>query len=256
MTGKKKNKPLSPWAVIRQAMGLRKKKKKKKKKRNGSKVKLSDIFRMLPASLFRRKQDPRRIMISPQSFTQNGGISKWYSTLRSTMIHRIDIRKDKSLLTFRHEFAVVYLTDGTVYRFDHRPDLHISTLIGDVLDGCPAEDSMTPVTTSELGELEEKSYFIERVNFQPSSRPDIISIISFTLYLCSNRHTKKYEMGRLNCYFFTHSIVKFISFIRHKPIQNFQPSHYINIITTTVKSMLKHALYVFDSAKRGRVRNL
>ena len=257
MTGKnknKKNKPLSPLAVIRNALGLRKKTKKKKKKRNGS-VKLSDIFRLLPASLFkisaRRKRHPRQMLITRDSFSQNGGISKWYSTLRSTKIHRVEIRKDRSLLTFRHEFAVAYLTDGTAYRFDRRPLINLSTVIGDVLDGCEAEDSMTPITTSELQKLREKSYSIEQVNFQPSSRPDIIAIISFTLFLCSNPHTKKYEMGRLNCYFFARSIVKFISFIKQKPLEKFRNSHFMNIVTTTVKSMLKHALYIFNAKRKA-----
>ena len=230
----------------------KKKKNKKKNKRNGSKDKPWDpfhAFRRLPVSLFSKnpaERDQRQILISPRTFTQKDGILKWYWMLGSKKIRRIEIRKDLSAMTFRHEFAVAYLTDRTMYRFDRRPHKEPSTLVGDLVKGCKAEDTITPVTTSELEKLRETSNIIGKpVNFKPGLMPDMILIISFTLHLSSNSKTKKYEIGRYNCYFFARSIVKFISSIKPKHLSNYVRSRYMDLmksaVNSTVKFMLKNA---------------
>lgn len=252
MAGKKKKKPLSPWAVIREALGLRKKRKKKKRKHH---TKPFDIFRALPLFLFKKSSSQKRhrnqMLITGESCTKGGQIIKWYSELKETKIRKIEVRKEHAITTFRHEFALAYLTDGTAYRFDRRPHKEPSMVIGDFLDGCKAEDSMTPVTASDLQELLQKTDFVVRVNFRSiSKRPDIISVIYFTAFLCLNRHTKKYELGLHNCYFFARSIINFICSIRNKRVDDVRPSYLKKIARSTANLMLERAFHLFDAGKR------
>lgn len=214
----------------------------------------------LPVSSFTasspHKTNPRQMLITVKSCAKGGEIDKWYGTLRGTKVRQIEVRKDRDMATFRHEFVLAYLSDGNAYRFDRRPHKAPATNIGNILAGCKAEDSMTPVTASELKQLHQTSDVVEQVHFRSDSKPDLRDVIYFSAFLHESRDTKKYEMVGHNCYFFARSVVNFVTSIRNKHSRDVERTHCESIAESTLKKMLKHDFYLqFDPSKKI-VRNL
>jgi hypothetical protein len=214
----------------------------------------------LPVSSFTasspHKHNSRQMLITVKSCDKGGEIDKWYRTLKGTKVRQIEVRKDRDMATFRHEFVLVYLSDGNAYRFDRRPHKAPATNIGNVLAGCKAEDSMTPVTASELKALQQTSDTVEQVHFRSDSKPDIRNVIVFSAFLHGNRDTKKYEMVGHNCYFFARSVVNFVTSIKNKHLQDVERTHCESIAESTLKKMLKHDFYLQFDASKKIVRNL
>ncbi|KAF8636800.1 hypothetical protein AX17_003251 [Amanita inopinata Kibby_2008] len=131
----------------------------------------------MPRRLFGKKSPEEKLAISRQSFSKSatihrfqffliskrdspgshhidhwnrGGIFDWYretARISRTTIRKLELHKERD--NFRHEFVVIYLEGGDIYRIDRRP---LGGGNADTISskGCEAEDSTLFVNKKEL----------------------------------------------------------------------------------------------------------
>jgi hypothetical protein len=160
-------------------------------------------------SIHSQERDPRLMVITADSFDSNtDAVNRWYASLNGTKIRGIEVRKERD--TFRHEFVLIYVTDGNTYRFERRPDMNKIKTIGHMVDGCKSEDTIIPVTYNENSQLQQNTDQVEQVLFE-DPKPDVAAAIFMGVYLLCNRRTRKYSMVDHNCYFFARCISNFVA---------------------------------------------
>jgi hypothetical protein len=89
------------------------------------------------------------------------------------------------------------------YQLNRMPHKVPSTNLGNIAAGCKADDSIAPVTASEL---KQTSDIVEQIHFRPDSKPE-------RRFSCLSRDTKC-EMVRHIFYFFARSIINFVTSIK------------------------------------------
>ena len=193
-----------------------------------------------------QERDSRRMLITTNSVDSNtDAVNRWYSSLNGTKIRGIEVRKERD--KFRHEFVLVYVTDGNSYRFERRPDMNMINTIGSIVDGCKSEDSITPVTYNENNQLQQTTDLVEQVQFE-DPKPDVLAAIFMGVYLLRNRRTRKYSMVDHNCYFYARCISNFITAgnARIKLGRSVDLEFCEQVAEFTLKGMKKHETNYFQ----------
>ena len=82
-------------------------------------------------------------------------VMEWYNGQASTTIDKIQLRKDRQQ-PYYHEYILIFLHSGCVYRIDRRPDR--DTPIDTVMNqGCKAYDMIAEVGATSLKRMESVS---------------------------------------------------------------------------------------------------
>ena len=212
----------------------------------------------LPAPSFTSpsQRHPEQILITRKILQGGGDNGTWFLSLKGKRVRQLEVRKERpSSSLCRHEFLVAYTSDEDVYRFDRRIFRTPEVTAKDVWDGCPAEDSITPVTPKELQELEQKSDVAELVHFR-STLPSLWHIILCSVFLHENPSTKEYSVRRYNCFVFARSILCCVAtqVAQSIPVQagneGARSAHYVKVANFCLLSMVKNGYYSeFDPSK-------
>ncbi|KAG9081428.1 hypothetical protein FS749_007672 [Ceratobasidium sp. UAMH 11750] len=145
-----------------------------------------------------------------------GEIFNWYrKNLTSRIIHRLEIR-----MTQRggvpHRFVVAYMQDGSICRFDRRPQTPQSVFIPNIEPqdpneepSCRAADEACLVTKADLIEIELSTRWEIRLDLPPEA--DILLIISACFAIAQDKKARNYTLRMYNCYFFSWTIVMLIT---------------------------------------------
>ncbi|EEB89342.1 hypothetical protein MPER_12570 [Moniliophthora perniciosa FA553] len=146
-----------------------------------------------------------------------GPIFDWYrglsANLGETVISRIQIRKDTRGVV-PHRFVVLYMQDGSVHRFDRRPDRAVSNVTGLVLmlkdkpvatkDECVrnlAGDARTEMETQTIQEIE----------LTLDGKVDLEVVLTACFAISKDPSAQKYTLYAHNCFFFSWTILMFTS---------------------------------------------
>ncbi|KAG8778683.1 hypothetical protein FRC12_024860 [Ceratobasidium sp. 428] len=144
-----------------------------------------------------RSQEP--ILIDFPSGWQTGSVHEWYTRQPTTRFLRLEYRKDLTG-TFRHEFIVMRLDNGTCCRFDRRAkqDLRVHAVKD---KGTVAEDTAHVLHSSqpEFTAIEDSSELILIMSF-PEGR-NMLLILAIFFSIRSNAKSRRYTLTRYNCYF-------------------------------------------------------
>ncbi|KAF8330530.1 hypothetical protein F5887DRAFT_852035, partial [Amanita rubescens] len=135
-----------------------------------------------------------------------GEIFDWYRKLPNPAVDRVELRKEKD--RFRHEFIVVRLGDGRIYRFDRRPVAGVHTEAISP-SGCEAEDSVSPVNDNQYAMTTSARIVLEFSD----KKPDLYVIIATCAAIQLDPESKYYTLQKFNCYFLARTIVTLI--VRH-----------------------------------------
>jgi hypothetical protein len=163
---------------------------------------LHDIAHLVSSSSSSRK--PATLRITPNNWI-TGEIREWYGVHRHTAINRLELRKEHEGV--KHEFIVIYLEGGSMYRIDRRALNGPNTEA--VLKGCESEDSIAPVTAEELNLLNTTTDTMVALEFN-ASKPDLFIIIAICAAMQQNPETKLYHLYHYNCYFHARSVVSIV----------------------------------------------
>ena len=169
-------------------------------------VSASEVSQKYISSSSRGRDLPIRISFDEWG---KGGIFDWYRELPNPAIDRLELRKEKD--RFQHEFIVVRLGDGHVYRFDRRPVPGVQT---DAIspNGCEAEDSVSPVNDIQYAMMNLTSSARIVLEFS-DKKPDLYLIIATCVAIQMDAESKHYTLQKFNCYFLARTTV--ILIVRH-----------------------------------------
>ncbi|KAI3612689.1 hypothetical protein WG66_014682 [Moniliophthora roreri] len=146
-----------------------------------------------------------------------GPVFDWYrglsDSLGETFISRIQVRKDTRGVV-PHRFIVLYMQDGSVHRFDRRPDRTVSNVAGLVLilkdkpvatkDECVrnlAGDTRTEMETQTIQEIE----------LILDGKVDLEVVLTACFAISKDPSAQKYTLYAHNCFFFSWTILMFTS---------------------------------------------
>ena len=153
-----------------------------------------------------RKAAPLRVTAN-NWFT--GAVHDWYQELKSTgstAISRLELRKE--LEGVKHEFIVIHLEDGLIYRIDRR------ALGGPSADavawGCEAEDAIALVSAEDLSLLDKEADAEVVIEFK-ARKPDLYDVLAVCIAVQRNPQLKLYNLHHYNCYFHARSIVSIVT---------------------------------------------
>lgn len=150
-----------------------------------------------------RKAAPLRVTAN-NWFT--GAVHTWYQSLESTAISKLELRKE--LEGVKHEFIVVYLDDGLIYRIDRR------ALGGPSADavawGCEAEDSIALVSAEDCSLLDKETDAEVVLEFK-ARKPDLYDVLAVCIAVQRNPVLKQYNLHHYNCYFHARSIISIVT---------------------------------------------
>jgi hypothetical protein len=129
----------------------------------------------------------------------------WYHNRMHLKVKKIQYRKEIRL-PFRHEYLVVYLSDGSACRFDRRPDPD-TRLEALTEHGPDAVDTVTDVGPNDL-ENPPPGFESERLaTFELQNELDLYFIFLICYGIQHNPVTKRYTLQQYNCYFFSWTII-------------------------------------------------
>ncbi|KAG8703530.1 hypothetical protein FRC08_002792 [Ceratobasidium sp. 394] len=145
-----------------------------------------------------------------------GKIFDWYrKSLTNKIIKRLEIRITTDAIP--HRFVVVYMQDGSICRFDRRPQTPQSVFIPVEPQGpnedlsCRAADEACLVTRADLIEVELSTRWEIRLDLPPET--DVLLIISACFAIAQDKKARNYTLREYNCYFFSWTVVMLM--IRH-----------------------------------------
>jgi hypothetical protein len=133
-----------------------------------------------------------------------GRVFEWYHSQQDMTIKTVQLRKEHD--AFQHEYIVIVLNNGSIYRIDRRPDpaLPIDTLMR---TGCSAIDTLQTVESSN--DLD-SSHSVLQVDCQKENADFILTLlICFTI--SKDELAGRYTVQRFNCYFFAWAILLLFS---------------------------------------------
>ncbi|KAG9085296.1 hypothetical protein FRC06_003667 [Ceratobasidium sp. 370] len=124
----------------------------------------------------------------------------WYNKRRYLKVKTIQYRKEFRP-PFRHEYLVVFLSDGSICRFDRRPDPSVPL---DALKerGSEAYDTVEEITESMLAG---PSICLATLTFQNDL--DLLFIFLVCYAIQSDPQAVRYTLLQFNCYFFSWTII-------------------------------------------------
>ncbi|KAG8745907.1 hypothetical protein FRC10_006711 [Ceratobasidium sp. 414] len=128
----------------------------------------------------------------------------WYNKRRYLKVKTIQYRKEFHA-PFRHEYLVVFLSDGSICRFDRRPDPNVPL---DALRerGSEAYDTVEEITSSMLaGPSGEHSECLATLAFKDEL--DLFFIFLVCYGIQSDPQAVRYTLLQFNCYFFSWTII-------------------------------------------------
>ena len=136
-----------------------------------------------------------------------GGIFDWYRAQPHANVCRIELRKERE--NFKHEFILVFMDSGRIYRIERRPlgGVNPDAIL---LKGAEAEDAVTVVGYDglEVIHLETDAEIILSFN---ESKPDLYAIIAICVAIHLDPETTNYTLEHYNCYFLARTIIALIS---------------------------------------------
>ncbi|GAB1524817.1 hypothetical protein RhiTH_007973 [Rhizoctonia solani] len=149
----------------------------------------------------------------PMEFTDNWGEGEtfdWYRRLRksnSSEVKSLQVRVDRGKPP--HRFVLAHLDNGTVWRFDRRPETgNLGTLLFETVlpashrhaadDRCfVPKEHLIMITAGSICEIE--------VNLPPGT--DLLLVISVCFSISQDREARYYDLLKYNCYFFSWTII-------------------------------------------------
>lgn len=145
-----------------------------------------------------------------------GGIFDWYRSHHRTAIHKIELWKERD--DFKHEFVIVHLESGTLYRIDRRP-FGGANPDAVTVKGCRAEDSVTLVDKKQRETIASKADVEISVDFNGHKKPDLYTVVAICVSVQMDDQAKNYTLQQYNCYFLARTIVALL--VRHHLLQQF-----------------------------------
>lgn len=137
-----------------------------------------------------------------------GGIFDWYRAQPRANICRIELLKERET-NFKHEFILVYMDTGRIYRIERRP---IGGVNPDAIrsKGAEAEDAITVVGYDDLKLIynETDTEIILRFN---ETKADLYAVIAICVAIHLDSETTRYTLVHYNCYFFARTIIALAS---------------------------------------------
>ncbi|KAF8637729.1 hypothetical protein AX17_002617 [Amanita inopinata Kibby_2008] len=148
-----------------------------------------------------------------------GGIFDWYretARMSRTTIRKLELHKERD--NFKHEFVVVYLEGGDIYRIDRRPlgGGNAETVSS---KGCPAEDSVLFVNKKELEAIQSNTDTEVTVDVCTKKKPDLYAVIAICVSVLMDSQSKSYTLQMYNCYFLARTITTLM--VRHLLLQSY-----------------------------------
>lgn len=139
---------------------------------------------------------------------QEGELYAWYKNQPTRRFISLEYHKEKEG-TFRHEFIVLRLDNGTICRFDRRAK-HDARADAPKFDGTISEDTAHVLRPGEKGylEVEKQSDILLSISFPEGE--DLSVILSICCGIKKNGRSERYTLTRYNCYFFSWTIVSII----------------------------------------------
>ncbi|KAG8715087.1 hypothetical protein FRC09_016947 [Ceratobasidium sp. 395] len=129
----------------------------------------------------------------------------WYKEKRNLKAKTIQYRKEFRP-PFRHEYLVISLSDGSICRFDRRPDPSVPL---DALreGGSEAYDTVEEMTPAMLASpnIQTTSECLATLTFQDEL--DLFFIFLVCYGIQSDRQAVRYTLLQYNCYFFSWTII-------------------------------------------------
>ncbi|KAG9128020.1 hypothetical protein FRC07_006134 [Ceratobasidium sp. 392] len=129
----------------------------------------------------------------------------WYNKRRYLKVNTIQYRKEFRA-PFRHEYLVVFLSDGSICRFDRRPDPNVPF---DALKerGSEAYDTVEEVTPGMLEDpsIQATSECLATLTFRDEL--DLFFIFLVCYGIQSDPQAVRYTLLQYNCYFFSWTII-------------------------------------------------
>jgi hypothetical protein len=112
------------------------------------------------------------------------------------IVKGLQLRKEHD--AFEHEYLLVVLTDGSIYRIDRRPDptLSIDTLMR---HGCNGVDTLQEVASFD--ELRPSSDPVVQIECE-EAKADFIIVLLGCFAIAQDETARRYSIQRFNCYFF------------------------------------------------------
>ncbi|KAG9074998.1 hypothetical protein FRC06_010337, partial [Ceratobasidium sp. 370] len=127
----------------------------------------------------------------------------WYNARKDLKVNTIRYHKEFHA-PFRHEYLVVFLSDGSICRFDRRPDKNVPF---DTLKehGSEAYDTVEEITPDTLKRQSKDSECLAILTFQNDL--DLLYIFLVCYGIQSDPHAVRYTLLQFNCYFFSWTII-------------------------------------------------
>ncbi|KAG8716989.1 hypothetical protein FRC09_014913 [Ceratobasidium sp. 395] len=129
----------------------------------------------------------------------------WYNKRRYLKVNTIQYRKEFHA-PFRHEYLILFLSDGSICRFDRRPDPSVPL---DALKerGSEAYDTVEEITTSTLEgpSIQATSECLATLTFR--NELDFFFVFLVCYGIQSDPQAVRYTLLQYNCYFFSWTII-------------------------------------------------
>ena len=150
-----------------------------------------------------RKTAPLRVTAN-NWFT--GEVRNWYQELGNTAIRKLELRRE--LEGVKHEFVVLYIQDGLIYRIDRRalggPSANAATW------GCEAEDAIALVSAEDCDLLDRETDAEVILEFN-ARKPDLYDVLAVCVAVQRNPTLRQYNVHHYNCYFHARSIISIVT---------------------------------------------
>ncbi|KAF8637536.1 hypothetical protein AX17_002762 [Amanita inopinata Kibby_2008] len=170
-----------------------------------------------------------------------GGIFDWYrktARVSRTNICKLELRKERE--NFRHEFVVVYLEGGDIYRIDRRPlgGGNADTISS---NGCEAEDSILFVNKKEYEAIRSNTDTEVTLGIGTGKKLDLYAVIAICVSVRMDPQAKSYTLQLYNCYFLARTIVTLM--VRHFLLQTHVSRHGLqwdSVTETAISNYIFH----------------
>ncbi|KAG9105244.1 hypothetical protein FRC07_009461 [Ceratobasidium sp. 392] len=130
----------------------------------------------------------------------------WYNRQKDYKIKTIQYRKEFRA-PFRHEYLVVFLSDGSICRFDRRPDPSVVSLDALRERGSEAYDTVEEITPGMLAgpDIQSTSECLATLTLRDELDLYFIFLVCYGIQ--SDPQAVRYTLLQYNCYFFSWAII-------------------------------------------------
>uniref|UniRef100_A0A0W0G7X4 Uncharacterized protein n=1 Tax=Moniliophthora roreri TaxID=221103 RepID=A0A0W0G7X4_MONRR len=142
-----------------------------------------------------------------------GPVFDWYrglsARLGETLLNRLQIRKDTRGVV-PHRFIVLYMQDGSVHRFDRRPDMTTDNTTGlDLLlkdRPVPSKDECIRNLTEDA-RMEVETETVQEIELKLDGKVDLEVILTACFAISKDPSAHRYTLYAYNCFFFSWTIL-------------------------------------------------